>query len=90
MQPIAGQRASMNPIRIISSSHEASLKGRASRDVTCEACGAEFCYSVEREGVGFATGIRFLEEDSARKAARERAAGDLEHRLRRSIDVVPC
>jgi hypothetical protein len=70
--------------------HHAVTAGAVFKLVTCERCTHEFAFLMERTGEGAKTSLLFLNEDGASWAAKREAEAELQHRLERGVDVVPC
>lgn len=68
----------------------ATAKGTVQKLVTCEACGAEYSYALERETLGHGLSLYAFDLESAQRRAQERARTRLAKRLARDHDVVPC
>lgn len=68
----------------------AQVHGSALRHVSCESCETEFVYFLHREGYAEAVSVLFLDEEGAAKKARMAANADLQRRLSKDVDPVPC
>jgi hypothetical protein len=58
--------------------------------VQCDQCGCEFFYELARVGIGAASAPYYLGQGSAARRAMKYAEVDLERRLNREADLVPC
>ncbi len=65
-------------------------RGRAAKQVTCEECGAEYVYLLEREAVGEGSSPFFLDKRGAERRAAKRAERELARKLEAECDVAPC
>src|SRR5207245_954416 len=68
--------------------YTATTQGSAARTQSCESCGESYSYLLSRSGSGSDTAFLFASE--ARKRAYEKARADLETKLTRDHDDVPC
>jgi hypothetical protein len=67
-----------------------SAAGRRIEQVTCEQCGTEFWYELNRTGIGQGSAPYYLFQNSAARRANAAAAKDLQRRLNRDAELVPC
>jgi hypothetical protein len=74
----------------IGNRHFATVQGVAYKFVKCERCTLEYAYRMVREGEGARTSLLFLDEAGASDGAVRDAQTELQHRLERGVDVVPC
>jgi hypothetical protein len=70
--------------------HAATASAKAVRAVSCEECGTDYVYEVERAAVGHGLSIYALDEDGAARRAQEEARTEVQRRLESEIEVVPC
>jgi hypothetical protein len=70
--------------------HAATASAKAVRAVSCEECGTDYAYEMERAAVGHGLSIYALDEEGAARRAREEARTEVQRRLEGEIDVVPC
>jgi hypothetical protein len=66
------------------------VSGAAAKPVTCEECGAEYVYLLEREAEGHGSSVLFLDNAGGERRAHEAAERDLARQLERDCEVVPC
>src|SRR5262245_35452028 len=64
--------------------------GAAAKPVTCEACGAEYVYILEREAEGHGSSVLFLDNAGGKRRAQEAAEREVARQLERDCEVVPC
>jgi hypothetical protein len=67
-----------------------SMRGRASKHVSCENCSFEYVYIMEATASGEGTSLLFLDNTGARQRAAERAGAALHEHLAQGCEVVPC
>src|SRR5574342_398476 len=68
----------------------ASASGVARKHVTCEACGAEYGYELERMTLGHGYTLYALDLEGAERRAEERARARLARKLAHEQEIVPC
>jgi hypothetical protein len=68
----------------------ASHAGVRIEEVACEKCKTRFFYQLKRVGNGQGSAPYFLAQDSARNRAERAAQRNLEKRLSREAEMVPC
>jgi hypothetical protein len=64
--------------------------GHRLAQVECKRCGCQYFYQLTRIGMGTGTAPYFLGQGRAQRAALTRASRDLERRLERETELVPC
>jgi hypothetical protein len=69
---------------------DATKRGQRVVQVKCDQCGCEFFYELARVGTGAASAPYYVRQDSASRRAMKQAEVDLERRLTREADLVPC
>jgi hypothetical protein len=71
-------------------SYTSTMTGRVPKVVDCENCQKQYVYFLERTVTGEATSFLFLENEEAKQRAAEYAQAELQNRLARVCDPVPC
>src|SRR5690242_15731697 len=74
----------------VSRTFTTTVVGRRWEKVTCEKCQAEFHYELVRIGVGSSSAPYYIGQDSARQRASGTAQRNLDKRLAREAELVPC
>jgi uncharacterized membrane protein HdeD (DUF308 family) len=67
-----------------------NLAGERLARVECDRCGCEYFYQLTRIGTGTATAHYYIGASRAARAAEEGARENLERRLTRETELVPC
>jgi hypothetical protein len=67
-----------------------SLTANRLIEVHCERCGCDYYYELARIGMGTASAPYGLGQQRAQRAAKEKAQRDIETRLAREAELVPC
>ncbi len=67
-----------------------NVTGKRLKPVACEKCASSFFYELTRVGVGKASSPFFLAQGWARKRAEKSARRNLDKRLAREAEMVPC
>jgi hypothetical protein len=67
-----------------------SRTGHRLARVECDRCGCEYFYQLSRIGTGTGTAPYFIGTGRAQRAAARRASRDLQRRLERETELVPC
>jgi hypothetical protein len=70
--------------------YKSALVGKRLIPVRCDRCGCEYYYELARVGSGNATAHYGIGSKRAERAAEERARLDLNRRLERDAELVPC
>lgn len=70
--------------------YEATIVGKALREVTCESCSCVYVYEIERKGVGTAKSVLWLDNQGAASKSQREANKRLKEELSSAIDPVPC
>ena len=60
------------------------------RDVSCEQCGLDYVYRMERQAKGSGSSLYFLDDHGAQDRAQASAQRALRKKLEDECDVVPC
>ncbi len=68
----------------------ASAEGRAIKEADCENCGQRYSFSLRRAAVAGSTSILFLNNRGAKARAVDRAEQELQRKLVRAVEAVPC
>src|SRR5437660_1384084 len=76
-------------LHLLFKSVKAQSGGKQIEAVTCEKCQTRFYYELARTGAGAATGFLFA-GDAARRRAAAAAQRNLQVRLSREAELVPC
>jgi hypothetical protein len=71
-------------------SYTSTMTGRVPKLVDCEGCQQKYVYLLERSASGEGTSLLFLDNEGAKERAQERAKAELEYKLGRACDPVPC
>jgi hypothetical protein len=66
------------------------VSGAAAKPGSCEECGLEYIYLLEREAEGHGSSVLFLDNAGGQRRAAEAAEKALAKRLDRECEVVPC
>lgn len=74
----------------IGKDHNVEVSGFAYRTVTCEECGEQYTYLIERDAQGSGFSPLFLDQSGAERRAAEQAEQSLSEMLEGDIDAVPC
>ncbi len=64
--------------------------GSLIKQVCCEKCNYEYQYKVQRIGTGYGTSLLWLDNDGASQRANRNASSDLDKKLARAIEPIPC
>src|SRR4051794_22261082 len=67
-----------------------TLTASTTKKVVCEKCGHLYCYEAKRKASGEGMSLLFLDNRGARTRAESYAADDLQMRLQKAIEAVPC
>jgi hypothetical protein len=70
--------------------YTATAKGAVLKLVVCEHCQTEYVYSLERSALGEGTSLLFIDNEGAAQRASSRAEQELQRKLERGVDLVPC
>jgi hypothetical protein len=70
--------------------YTSTASGAVLKRVVCEHCQAEYAYTLERSAIGEGTSLLFIDNEGAAQRASSRAEQELQRKLERGIDVVPC
>lgn len=70
--------------------YTATAGGAVVKPATCEECGTEYVYRVERMGEGQGTSLYMVDNQGAQRRANEAAEKALAKELEKAIEVVPC
>jgi hypothetical protein len=70
--------------------YKSALVGKRLAAVQCDRCGCEYYYELARVGSGVATAHYGIGSKRAQRVAEERARFDLNRRLARDAELVPC
>lgn len=70
--------------------YTSTMTGRVPKIVDCENCQKQYVYFLERTVTGEATSFLFMENEEAKQRAAEFATSELQNRLARVCDPVPC
>lgn len=64
--------------------------GSVTKSVCCERCHCQYHYTAQRIGVGHGMSVLWLDNNGASKRAHSKATADLERKLVRVTEAVPC
>jgi len=70
--------------------YTASKQGVALRKVTCETCGTQFVYALQRVAMSESTSWFFLDNQGAKERVAENVDRELSKALTSEVDPVPC
>src|SRR5438067_1274597 len=69
---------------------KSSTSGLRVESVVCEKCATTFSYELVRVGAGTASAPYYIGQTAAKARADQRARADLQKRLAREAELVPC
>jgi hypothetical protein len=70
--------------------YTSTMTGAVLKLVRCEQCGVEYVYRLQRTASGTGSSLLFLDNQGAGDRASTRAEGELQGKLERGVDLVPC
>jgi hypothetical protein len=70
--------------------HTARLTASVVKEVTCEKCGEQFVYALQRTETGTGTSFYGLDEEGASDRAARRAVEHLQEAIANAFELVPC
>jgi hypothetical protein len=70
--------------------YSANVSGATYKFVECEECKQKYVYRMVRTGAGQGNSLYFLDNAGAQRRAQGQAKAELEHKLKKECDAVPC